>query len=322
MSICLRRREFIAGLIGAAAWPLAARAQQRARMPVVGVLYGLRFFPRATFQQGLADAGFVVGENVAIEVRKAELGEQLPALAADLVQRRVDVIFALSSVSAAKSATTTIPIVFFYGGDPVKDGFVSSLARPGGNLTGVTDLTSELMGKRVGILHELVPDATTIGLLTAQGRGSSSDSVLAAARTLGLDVIVFPTRSNLDLERAFVTFVERRVGALVVDNNDSLFIDYGKLIISLAERYKIPTMYFRADSVRNGGLISYHPAFSEGIRKAAAQYVGPILKGAKPADLPVQQPVKFELEINLKTVKALGLTVPPTVFALATEIVE
>jgi putative ABC transport system substrate-binding protein len=322
MSICLRRREFIAGLGGAAAaWPLAVRAQQRGRMPVVGVLSQLRFFPGTAFQQGLADAGFVIGKNVAIEFRKAELGQQLPALAADLVQRRVDVIFAFGSVRAAKSATTTIPIVFFYGGDPVKDGLVSSLARPGGNVTGVTDLTSELTPKRVGILHELVPDATTIGLLTGV-RGSSSDDVLAAAHTFGLDVIVFPTRSNVDLERAFVTFVERRVGALIVDNNDSLLIDYGNLIISLAERYKIPAMYFRANSVRNGGLISYHAAFSEGIRKAAAQYVGPILKGAKPADLPVQQPVKFELEINLKTANALGINVPYTLLAIADEVIE
>jgi putative ABC transport system substrate-binding protein len=311
----------MAALGGAAALPLAARAQ---RQPVIGILWASRErFPMLAFQRGLVDAGFVVDKNVVIEFRGTDFqSPRLPALAVDLVQRQVDVIFAAGAVGparAAKSATTTIPIVFFYGGDPVKDGLVFSLARPGGNVTGVTDLTSEIATKRVGLLHELVPSATTIGVLTGQEVPSSDNGVLAGARTLGLDVIVFRIRSDPDLERAFVTFVEGRVGALIVDNFSSL---HSNMIISLAEHYKIPAMYFRADSARNGGLISYHAAFSEGVPKAAAQYVGPILKGAKPANLPVQQPIKFELEINLKTAKALGLTIPPTVFALATEVIE
>jgi putative ABC transport system substrate-binding protein len=225
MSIWLRRRDFIAGLGGAvAAWPLAAHAQQRKRMPVVGVLFLGRNedFGQRAFRQGLADAGFVVGENIAIEFRRADLqstqpiqlsalAAQLSALAADLVQRQVDVIFAagpIGPIRAAKSATTTIPIVFFYGGDPVKQGLVASLARPGGNVTGVTGFQTELGNKRLGLLHELVPRATTIGFLTGPSQ-PLDDGVLAGARTLGLDVIVLQTGSDHDFERAFSTFAER-----------------------------------------------------------------------------------------------------------------
>jgi putative ABC transport system substrate-binding protein len=274
------------------------------------------------FERGLVDAGFVVGKNVTIEFRGADLLTRLPALAADLVQRQVDVIFAAGPVGptrAAKSATTTIPIVFFYGGDPVKDGFVSSLAHPGGNVTGVTDLTTEASDKRVGLVHELVSSATKIGVLTGPVPPSSDNGIVAGARTLGLDLTVFQIRSDLDLERAFVTLVENRIGALIVDNSTFL---RSATIIALAEHYRIPVMYFRADSVRNGGLISYHTALSEGVRKAAAQYVGPILKGAKPADLPVQQPTKYELSINLKTAKALGIEVPETLLATADEVIQ
>jgi putative ABC transport system substrate-binding protein len=324
----MNRREFIAGLGGAAAWPLAARAQQRKRIPVVGVLFLGRNqdFPQRAFRQGLADAGFVVGENIAIEFRRADTQStiQLSALAADLVRRQVDVIFAagpIGPIRAAKSATTTIPIVFLYGGDPVKDGLVASLARPGGNVTGVTGLQTELGNKRLGLLHELVPRATAIGFLTGPSQPRLDDGVLAGARTLGLDVIVVQTGSDHDFGRAFSTFAESGVGALVVDNNGVLFSNPGA-IISLAERHKIPTIYPGASWVRGGGLISYGTNVQAGYRQAAAQYVGPILKGARPADMPVQQPVRFELALNLKTAMALGITVPVTLLAIADEVIE
>jgi putative ABC transport system substrate-binding protein len=220
----MRRREFIAGLGSAAAWPVVARAQQQRRLPVIGVLWGdlHERIPLGAFRRGLADAGFVVGENVTIEFRGADLEfTRLPALAADLVQRQVGVIFAASSIGplrAAKSATTTIPIVFLYGGDPVKNGLVASLSRPGGNLTGVTGLRTDLGNKRMGLLHELVPGDKTIGFLTGPDQSPSEDGVLAAARTLGLDVATINVRNNRDFERTFVALAERRVGALLVDN--------------------------------------------------------------------------------------------------------
>ena len=279
------------------------------------------------FRQGLADASFVVDKNVTIELREADLQlSRLPALANDLVRRQVNVIFAApfsGPIRAAKSATATIPIVFSYGGDPVKDGFVSSLPHPGGNVTGVTTLTGEISGKRVDLLHQLVPDATTVGLLTgAAPQSLTYNNVLQAARALGLDVTVVRIGSDLGFERAFSILAERRVGALVVDNYRSFGSWASAPVISQAERSKIPTMYYSRESVQNGGLISYHAAFSEGFRKAVVQYVGPILKGAKPAELPVQQSLKYELAINLKTAKALGLTVPPALLALADEVIE
>ena len=329
----MKRRAFITLLGGAAiAWPFAARAQQP-KVPVTGVLWGRGEktgggFPLPPFRRGLADAGFVVDKNVMIELREADLQvSRLPALAKDLVQRQVDVIFAASyadPIVAARSATITIPIVFYYGGDPVKDGFVSSLARPGGNVTGVTDLTTEVWGKRVHLLHQLVPGATRIGFLSLQQRplsdNPSYNNVLQAAKVLALELIVVQIGSDTELERAFATFVERRVEALIIDNKQNLGLRTS--VISLAERSKIPAMYYSGFSVRVGGLISYHAANSETFRKAAAQYIGPILKGAMPADLPVQQPVKFELAINLKTAKALGIEVPPVLLALADEVIE
>jgi putative ABC transport system substrate-binding protein len=310
----------------AAAGPLAARVQQRGRFPVIGVLWGRsnESFPEGDFRRGLADAGFVVGENVAIEFRGANSeNARLPGLAADLVQRQVDVIFAASydmPLRAAKSATTTIPIVLVYGGDPVKSGLVASLSRPGGNLTGVTGLETELGNKRLGLLHELVPGAKTIAFLTGPNQPPSDNDVLAAARTLGLDVAIINVRNNRDFGRAFMALAERRVGALFIDNV-SWSVDSQGVIIALAERYKIPAIYPSSFWVRGGGLISYSPNLA-GYRLAAAQFVGPILKGAKPADLPVQQPTKFGLVINLKTAKALGLTIPETLLAIADEVIE
>jgi putative tryptophan/tyrosine transport system substrate-binding protein len=328
----LRRREFIAGLGAATAWPVVARAQRvltEPRTPVIGVLWG-RFggtgFPMAAFRQGLADAGFIVDKNVTIELREADSLPPLTALAKDLVQRQANVVLTAPTLGvfrAAESATATIPIVFSYGGDPVKDGLVSSLASPGGNVTGITSLASELLGKRVGFLHQLIPDTTTIGFLSGpRGDVLSYNNVLQAANTLGIDVVVVRLDRDVGFERAFSMFAERRVGALVLDNFGNIGSYRSAPVISLAERFKIPTIYYSADAVRDGGLISYHAAFSERFRKAAVQYVGPILKGAKPADLPVQQPTKFELVINLKTAKALGLTVPETLLATADEVIQ
>jgi putative tryptophan/tyrosine transport system substrate-binding protein len=267
-----------------------------------------------------------VDKNVTIELREADSLSPLSALANDLVQRQANVMLTAPTLGvfrAAKSATATIPIVFSYGGDPVKDGLVSSLASPGGNITGITSLASELFGKRVGFLHQLIPDATTIGFLSGpNGDVLSYNNVLQAANTLGLDVVVVRLGGDVGFERAFSIFAERRIGALILDNFGNIG-SYGSApVISLAERFKIPTMYYSGDAVRDGGLISYHAAFSERFRKAAAQYVGPILKGAKPADLPVQQPTKFELAINLRTAKALDLVVPSSILVSADEVIE
>jgi putative tryptophan/tyrosine transport system substrate-binding protein len=245
----MRRREFIAGLGSAAAWPVVARAQQPA-MPVIGVLWG-RFggtgFPMAAFRQGLADVGFVVDKNVTIELREVRLLSQRSPLANDLVQRQANVIFTVPSdgeFRAVKSTTATIPIVFSVGGDPVKSGFVSSFAHPGGNVTGITSLASEISGKRVDLLHQLVPDATRIGFLSGpQQQGGGYNNALEAAHALGLDLIVVRLGRDVGFERAFSILAERRVEALVVDNIGNIG-SYGSApVISLAERSKIPTIY-------------------------------------------------------------------------------
>jgi putative ABC transport system substrate-binding protein len=319
------RREFIAGLGGAAAWPLAVGAQQRA-MPVIGFLHsglpGQNEEGVAAFRRGLADAGFVEYKNVTIEFRWANLQfRQLPSLVSDLINRQVAVIFAASSsapIQAAKAATATIPIVFYYGGDPVKGGFVASLSRPGGNMTGMTGLNSELSAKRLGLLHEMVPQATTIGFLT----GSANADVRAAARSLGLELVEFEVEGG-DLERAFDAFAQRQVGAVLVSNLPIL-IAATPVIVGLERQHKIPTMYSGIRVPRAGGLMSYANK-DQGLpsyRQAASQYVARILKGTKPADLPVRQPTRFELVINLRTAKTFGLTVPPTLLTLADEIIE
>ena len=320
----MRRRDFIAGLGSAVAWASVADAQQRRRLPLIGVLWFSNFhFPMSDFRGGLADEGFVIGENVAIDFEFASQFEQLPVHAASLVERRADVIFvapSLGAIRAAKSATTTIPIVFSYGGDPVEDGFVASLSRPSGNVTGVTNQTMELTNKRLGLLHELVPGATTIAFLT-NSISQSRDRVPAAAHSLGLNVLIFEANYDRDLERVFMDIVEQRAEALMVDST-LLALNSGRTIIALAERHKIPAVYPFLYQARRGGLISYEDATMGGYRQAASQYVAPILKGAKPSDLPVQQPTKFALVINLKTAKALGLDVPPTLLATADEVIE
>ena len=323
----IRRREFIAGIGSAAAWPLAVGAQRR--VPVIGVLWFNNLpFPIADFRQGLADQGLVIGENVAIDFEfPPQFPPQfarLPAHVAELVKRRVDVIFvanSTASVRAAKSATAMIPIVFLYGGDPVEDGFVDSLSRPGGNVTGMTNQQAELTKKRLGLLHELVSGATTIAFLTsAPPYAPSRDAVLAAAQSFGIKVSIFAASNDREVERSFADMKEHLAQALIIDAT-SAAIDTSSTIIAQAERLQIPAMYPYSNQVRGGGLISYS-ATTPSYREVAVRYVAPILKGAKPSDLPVQQPTKFELVINLKTAKALGLTIPETLLATADEVIQ
>jgi putative ABC transport system substrate-binding protein len=338
----MRRREFIAGLGSAAAWPVVAWAQQPARVPVIGFLHDVGvpdtpFSNRlvAAFQQGLADAGFIVGKNVAIEFRWANLQyRQLPSLVSDLINRQAAVIFAGQSrgpIQAAQAATATIPIVFYYGGDPVKDGFVASLSRPGGNLTGLTGIAADLAAKRLSLLHEMVPQATTIGLLRGRANETTDidhqNDVRAAARSLKLELVEFEVVGRVlerdVLERAFDAFAERQVGAVLVDNYPIL-VAATLVIVRLEQQHKIPTMYSGVLAPRAGGLTSYanRDQGSPSYRQAASQYVARILKGTKPADLPVLQPTKFDLVINLKTAKALGLTIPETLLATADEVIQ
>src|SRR6516164_9511707 len=325
----MNKRDFITLLGGAAAWPLAARAQQPA-MPVIGFL-GLGS-PRpmermvAAFRQGLAKAGYVEGQNVAIEFRWAgSQSARLPALAAELVHRQVAVIFTGGwggPAFAAKAATSTIPIVFAYGGDPVKDGLVASLSHPGGNVTGVTAINSELVSKWLSLAGDLVPQATTVGFLSVSSYlafyEDQKSQILAAARALGRQVIILETRGDLDYEAAFKTLVQREAGALIVG---AFAFRNTNEILALAARYKIPTIYPRRDYVEAGGLMSYAADYADTFRQAGT-YICRILKGAKPADLPVMLATKFELVINLKTAKALGLTVPDSLLATAHEVIE
>jgi putative tryptophan/tyrosine transport system substrate-binding protein len=324
----MRRREFIAGLGGAAAWPLAARAQQP--MPVVGLLdNGL---PRpnarnvAAFRRGLAEAGFVEGRTVQIEYRWANFQMSASVLAEELVQRRVAVIVALSgpAILAAKTATSTIPIVFTLNADPIKFGLVVSLSRPGGNMTGVTGLAPQLTSKRLDLLREIAPLARTVAYLTdpaARGSDEAMDEMIASTRALGRQAIILETRNGLDIDAAFATLVERGAGALVVASH-LLFRNFSSKIVNLAARHSILTIYPGPEFVTLGGLMSYSADVTAVFRQVGSFYVAQILKGANPGDLPVQQPTKFEFVINLKTAKALGLTIPPTLLAVADEVIE
>src|SRR5262252_6558428 len=331
MAVTIGRRELMAALGGAAAaWPSAAGAQQQQAMPVIGFL-GLGS-PRpmermvAAFRQGLAKAGYVEGQNVAIEFRWAgSQSARLPALAAELVHRQVAVIFSGGwggPAFAAKAATSTIPIVFAYGGDPVKDGLVASLSHPRGNVTGVTAINSELVSKWLSLAGDLVPQATTVGFFSGDSSylayEDRKSQILAAARVLGRQVIILETRGDLDYEAAFKTLVQRQAGALIV--GPSPFRNTNE-ILALAARYKIPTIYPRRDYVEAGGLMSYAADYADTYRQAGV-YTGRILAGAKPADLPVMLATKFELVINLKTAKALGLEISPTLLATADEVIE
>ena len=326
----MRRREFITLLGGtAAAWPLAARAQQQA-MPVVGFLDSGS--PEAStrhvvgLRQGLADAGYTEGRNVAIEFRWANTQfEQLRAMADDLVRRQVAVIVAVAaSPLAAKSATSTIPIVIATGVDPVKVGLVASLNRPGGNVTGLTYLANELAAKQIQFLQELVPSVTTVAYLTGGQQFTSvredTRSLVAEAHALGRKLIVLECRNDRELDAALLTLAGRPAEVLLV----SLFPlawNHRHKIVALAAEHKIPAIYPGIAFVEAGGLMSY-AAGGRFLRQVATDYVGKILKGAKPADLPIQLPTKFELAINLKTAKALGIEVPPVLLATADEVIE
>jgi putative tryptophan/tyrosine transport system substrate-binding protein len=333
----MRRREFIfilggaaAGLpLAAAGWLPASRAQQPA-MPVIGRLsLGPRPNPRfeAPFHRGLAEAGYIPGENVAIEFRKADSPLQLQRFAADLVDRQVDVIVTTGSpyaAIAAKAATSTIPIVFMLAEDPVRYGLVTSLSRPGGNVTGMTVLKSELTGKRLDLLLGLVPQATRIAYLAGPSSApvfeEHKNDVLAAARALGREIVIL---EGLDFEAAFANLAEQRAGALTVGNLTAFTPPRRRdKILELAARHKIAATYPSRDYVLEGGLMSYDSDGVDAARQLASQYVGRILKGAKPPELPVQRPNKFDLVINLKTAKALGLTIPRALRAAATELIS
>jgi ABC-type uncharacterized transport system substrate-binding protein len=327
----IRRRDFITLLGGvAAAWPIAARAQQTA-MPVVGFLHSAPSTSAhllAAFRQGLGETGLVPGHNVAIEYRWAEGHiDQLPELAADLVRRRVAVIATPGSqpaALAAKAATPAIPIVFGVAEDPVKLGLVASLGRPGGNVTGVNFFTAELGAKRLALLHELIPGASRVGVLLNPADTTRAESTLrdveAAARAIGLQIHVVRARTGREIDMAFADIVREQCDVLFV-GPDPFFYNRRVQLATLATRYAIPATYALRDFVEAGGLMSYGTDLADMFRQVGV-YTGRILKGTKAADLPVEQSIKFELVINLNTVRALGLEVPPTLLARADEVIE
>jgi putative tryptophan/tyrosine transport system substrate-binding protein len=328
----MKRREFIT-LLGstAATWPLAARAQQP-KMPVIGFLdptsadfYGDRV---RAFRQGLKDAGYVEGENVAIEYRWAEgQYDRFPALVTDLVRRQVVVIAATGGTGvalAAKAATTTIPIVFNVNEDPVRLGLVASLARPGGNATGINFFTAELTAKRLGFLRALLPAAARFAVLVNPANAANTETTLrdveAAARTIGLQIQVLNASTSQEIDSAFATFVRERPDALFV-GNDAFFTSRRVQLVNLASRHAVPAIYSGRQYAEVGGLMSYGTNLLDALRQVGV-YTGRILKGAKPADLPVVQSTKFELVINLQAARTLGLTVPPSMLATADEVIE
>jgi putative tryptophan/tyrosine transport system substrate-binding protein len=328
----MKRREFITLLGGAAAaWPVAARAQQPA-MPVIGFLDPLSLETTrekvAAFNRGLAEIGYVEGQNLTTEYRWAQ-GQtgRLPALAAELVHRKVAVIAtpgATVATLAAKAATDTIPIVFVAGGDPVELGLVRSINRPGGNLTGVAFLATEYAAKRLELLHELVPAAALIAVLVNPANLINAEvhkgKIQEAARVLGVRLLILNASSQSDIEAAFVTLVQERAGALLI-GTDSFFTGHRDQIIALAARSAVPTIEEFREFTAAGGLMAYGTSILDAWR-LAGNYTGRILMGEKPSELPVQQPTRFELLINLKTAKALGLTVPPMLLARADEVIE
>jgi len=327
----MRRREFIIFLGSGAAWSNMARAQQPA-LPVIGFLHSTSAGPNvgtvSAFREGLKQAGYVDGQNVAIEFRWADGHyDRLPALAMDLVRERVAVIAALggqASALAAKAATSTIPVVFDTGEDPVKIGLVASFSKPGGNVTGINILTNEIEAKRLGLLHELIPTALTIAVIGHPDTPANNDVVLedlqTAASALGLKLQILKVRSVLEIDNAFASFNQRRPDALLVMAN-AFFNSRRNQIVQLAAHQAIPAIYENRLFAMVGGLISYGIDLSEVYRQAGI-YIGKILNGAKPADLPVIQPTKLELVINLKTAKELGITVPPQLLARADEVIE
>ena len=326
----MRRREVITLLGGAATvWPIAARAQQSA-MPVIGFLKNTSAdastLQVAAFQRGLNEMGYTERRNVAIEYLYADNHyDQLPALAADLVRRQVDVIMAAGDdpALAAKAATQTIPIVFAVAGDPIQLGVVANLNRPSGNVTGISFFSTTVTSKRLGILHELVPKATVLGLLGNPSNASAVAEVKeaeAAAHVLGREFLVSQAGSTSDIDTAFGMLVQRGAGAILVAG-DALFINRRDQIIALAAHYEVPVSYNLREYTQAGGLMSYGADISD-IYRLAGVYTGRILRGVKPTDLPVMLPTKFPLVINLKTAKALGLTIPSGILAIADEVIE
>jgi len=327
----MRRREFITLLGGAAAaWPLAARAQPPA-LPTIGLLRGAALDNVAdelrALRQGLKQAGYVEGENVAIEYRAAgNQIDRLPDLAADLVRRRVALIVATDNASAraAKAATTIVPVAFIVGGDPVGLGLVASLARPGGNLTGVNFFAAELVAKRLELLHELVPSARRIAILVNPADAAVTESVLkdveASARAVKLQIQVVKAGTNGEINAAFAVLARERPDGLFVSPGP-FFTARRVQLTHLATLHRIPAIYSSRQAAEAGGLMSYGANFADAWRQVGV-YAGRILKGAKPADLPVEQSTKFELIINLQTARALGLEVPPTLLARADEVIE
>jgi putative ABC transport system substrate-binding protein len=328
----IRRREIITLLGGAAAaWPLAARAQQPT-MPVIGLLHSASAaafaVPLAAFSKGLNAAGYVEGQNVAIEYRWAEgQNDHLPALAAELVRRRVAVIVTPGSTAAtlaAKAATAAIPIVFTIGVDPVKIGLVASLNRPGGNATGMSDFGVELGAKRLGLLHELLPGAARFGVLVNPDNPFFTESFVTelqtAASAIGREIEVVTASTNSDIDAAFPTLVKKRADALLI-SPDALFFTRRVQLIMLSVRHALPALYHRRDITEAGGLMSYGSDLSEQYRQAGV-YVGRILKGEKPAEMPVQLATRFEFVINLQTARTIALDIPPTLLARADEVIE
>ena len=318
----IRRRDFIMALGGAAAtWPLAARAQQQDKIPEIGFLSTSFPGPLSEFRGGLMEAGYIEGRNV--KFRFGSANQSLEQVARELVSLPVAVIVALGgtrSLLAAKAATSTIPIVYNGGDDPVRLGVAASRNRPGGNITGMTILFDAVGGKQLDLLVKLVPDVTSIGYLVAGLYDpSETDEFLASARTLGREVIVLGCRTPEDLDSAFTTMAEHRVGAVMVSAFPVAF-NNRKRVVALAAEHRLPAIYAQAAYVYEGGLMSYQPLSSD--RQLAIQYVARILNGAKPADLSIQQPSKFELTINLTTAKALGLTIPATIELLIDKTVE
>jgi len=327
----MRRREFITLLGGAAAWPLAARAQQPA-MPVVGLVTGGS--PEAAvrlgggFRRGLNEGGYVEGQNVTVEYQWLDgQYDRLPSLMADLVRRRVAVIATPGSnpaALAAKAATTTIPIVFGVGADPIELGLVASLARPGGNATGINFFVADIAAKRLGLLHDLVPKAVRIAVLINPANASTAEATLRdmpeAARAIGLQIVVLNASTGREIEAAFATLVRDRADALFV-GADAFFNSRRIQLANMAARHAIPTAFAVREYVDAGGLMSYGTSLADMYRHVGA-YSGRILKGARPADLPVLQSTKFELVINLQTARMLGLTVPDKLLVAADEVIE
>jgi putative ABC transport system substrate-binding protein len=325
----MKRREFVTLVGGAVAWPVVGRAQQPAR-PVIGLLNFVSVESYAdrivSFRQGLKSEGFVEGQSVTIEYRSADGHlDRLSALAAGLVNQKVAVIFALGgdyAAVAAKAVTSTIPIVFATGGDPILNGVITSLSRPGPNLTGVTFYSDQLAGKRLELLHELLPGANSLAFLTALNpiNKPALDELAAASRRAGLPVVIFDVKSEQDIDAAFATITRERITALVVQN-DAWLNSRRDQIIALAAHYAVPAIYAYREHILAGGLISYGTDVSEMYRQAGI-YTGRILKGAKTTDLPVMLPIKFELIVNLKAAKAIGLMIPEAFLLRADEVIE